>query len=126
MADEMQVTLPEGVIKPIIQAQVIAALQGQTRLITEMVTLVLSEKRRDPKNYKDYPFIEMVCRDAIIAAVEGAVREWVQDQAPAIKAQIAQQLRGKAKDIAASLVMAAVDSGKEKWRMAVSVQVGRD
>jgi hypothetical protein len=120
----MQVTLPEGVIKPIIQAQVIAALQGQTRLITEMVTLVLSEKKRDQKSYKDYPFIEMVCRDAIAGAVEAAVREWVQEQAPAIKAQIAQTLRGKAKDIAASLVMAAVESGKQSWRMSVSVQLG--
>jgi hypothetical protein len=122
----MQVSLPEGVIKPIIQAQVIAALQGQERLITEMVTLVLSEKRRDPKTYGDYPLLEIVCREAIVAAVEAAVREWVQEKAPAIKAQIAQQLRGRAKDFAASLVQAAVDSGKEKWRLNLSVQLGKD
>jgi hypothetical protein len=122
----MQVTLPEGVIKPIIQAQVIAALRGQDRLIAEMVTLVLNEKRRDQKTYKDYPFLEIVCREAITGAVEAAIREWVQEQAPAIKAQIAQQLRGKAKDIAASLVMAAVNAGTEKWRVAVSVQLGKD
>ena len=47
MADEMKVSLPEGVVKPIIEAQVIAALQGQERLITEMVRFVLNQNVRD-------------------------------------------------------------------------------
>lgn len=124
MADEMKVTLPEGVVKPIIEAQVVAALQGQERLITEMVKLVLTQNVRDQGSYKDYPFIELVCRNLIKEAVEAAVRRWITDQSEAIQKEVERQLRGQVRGIASMLVKAVADGATNKWHLTIGVKVG--
>ena len=124
MADEMKVSLPEGVVKPIIEAQVIAALQGQERLITEMVRFVLNQKVRQQGTYTDYPFLELTCREIIQQAVEAAVRRWVADQQALIEKEVEAQLRRQVRGIATALVKAVSAGATEKWRLTVAVKVG--
>lgn len=124
MADEMKVTLPEGVVKPIIEAQVVAALQGHERLITEMVAFILNQKVRDQNSYKDYPFLEYTCRKVIAEAVDAAVRRWISDQRESIEKEVEAQLRRQIKGIAATLVKAMADNASQKWQLGVSVQIG--
>lgn len=126
MADEMQVTLPEGVLKPIIQAQVVAALQGQGRLIEEMVAFVLKQKVRDQKSYQDIPFVESVARTLISEAVEAAVREWVVSYRPEIQKQVDRQMRAQVRGIAAQLVAAVAAGAASKWQLRVDVKLGGD
>ena len=123
MADEMSVTLPDGVLGPIIQAQVVAALQGQERLITELVTFVMSQKVRDGQSYKESPFIEKICRDVLREAIEAAVREWVGLRAKEIQTEVDKQLRAKTRGIAAKLVQAMVDGANNKWQLTVNAQI---
>jgi len=124
MADEMKVSLPEGVVKPIIEAQVVAALQGQERLITEMVQFVMKQNVRDANSYKDYPFLESVCRKLIHEAVEAAVRRWIGDQRAAIEKEVEAQLRRQVRGIATSLVKSVADGAANKWQLKVDVKVG--
>jgi len=126
MADEMKVSLPEGVVKPIIEAQVIAALQGQERLITEMVRFVLNQKVRQQGTYTDYPFLELTCREIIHQAVEAAVRRWVADQQALIEKEVEAQLRRQVRGIATALVKAVSAGATEKWRLTVAVKVGEN
>ena len=124
MADEMSVSLPEGVLRPIIQAQVVAALQGQERLMSEMVQFVLSQKVRDQRAYKDYPFLEFTARQLIAEAVEAAVREWVLSQKDNIRDLVEKQLRKEAKGLASRLVAAVANGAESKWRLSVAVKLG--
>jgi hypothetical protein len=124
MADEMKVTLPEGVVKPIIEAQVVAALQGQERLITDMVRFVLQQNVRDQNTYKDYPFLEYTCRSLIRQAVESAVRRWVADQSTLIEQEVQKQLRTQVRGIASTLVKSIADEASSKWRISVGVTIG--
>jgi hypothetical protein len=124
MADEMKVTLPEGVVKPIIEAQVIAALQGQERLITEMVRMVLTQTVRDQQTYKDYPFIEWVCRAQLREAIEAAVRGWISGQKESIEAEVARGLQLQRKGIAQKLVGSLSDAATSKWQLSISVLLG--
>jgi len=126
MADEMKVSLPEGVVKPIIEAQVIAALQGQERLITEMVRFVLNQNVRDKNSYKDIPFLEFTCREIICQAVDAAVRRWVADQQALIEKEVEAQLRRQVRGIATALVKAVSAGATEKWRLTVAVKVGEN
>jgi len=126
MADEMKVSLPEGVVKPIIEAQVIAALQGQERLITEMVRFVLNQNVRDKNSYKDIPFLEFTCREVICQAVDAAVRRWVADQQALIEKEVEAQLRRQVRGIATALVKAVSAGATEKWRLTVAVKVGEN
>ena len=126
MADEMQVTLPEGVLRPIIQAQVVAALQGQGRLIEEMVRFVLQQKVRDQKSYQDIPFVENVARTLISQAVEAAVREWVVSFQPEIQKQVDKQMRAQVRGIASRLVSALAEGAGSNWKLKVDVKLGGD
>lgn len=123
MADEMSVSLPEGVLKPIIQAQIVSALQGQERLVREMVEFVLKQQVQD-KNYNRMPFLELVSRELIKEAVEGSVREWIGTQKDALTKLVAQQLRAQAQGIASRLVGAVADEATSKWRLTVNVKLG--
>ena len=123
MADEMSVTLPEGVLKPIIQAQVVAALQGQERLIREMVEFILTQQVQDKRTYKSMPFLEHVCRTELSAAIEASVREWVSSQREPIARAIESQLKKQTRDIATRLVAAVADGAidgppgtQRRWR----------
>jgi hypothetical protein len=124
MADEMQVSLPEGVLKPIIQAQVVAALQGQERLIREMVEFLLTQKVRDSKSYKDYPFLEFVCRNELQAVIEASVREWVATKKDVLQREVARQLTKQTRDIATRLVASVADTATAKWNLKIDVKLG--
>jgi hypothetical protein len=127
MADEMKVSLPEGVVKPIIEAQVIAALQGQERLITEMVKFVMNQKVRDAHSYQDVTMVESICRNMLREAIENSVREWVASQADALKAEVLRQLSAKRKSIAEELVRTMVDGAKDRWKLTVNATIaGRE
>lgn len=124
MADEMSVTLPEGVLKPIIQAQIVSALQGQERLIREMVTQVLNQQVQDKQTYERMPLLEYTARALLREAVEASVREWIASQREQLQALVAQQLRAQAKGIASRLVSAVADEATSKWQLTVKVQLG--
>src|SRR5512139_1878185 len=125
MADEMKVTLPEGVVKPIIEAQVVAALQGHERLITEMVRFVLDKQvNNDRTGYRQVPFIEWICRTEIERAVQEGVRGWVSSQSTAIQKEVERQLRTQVRGIATMLVKAVSDGAVNKWQLHIGVKVG--
>ncbi len=124
MADEMKVSLPEGVVKPIIEAQVIAALAGQERLIGELIKFTLSKQVRDEKDYGTYPFLEWVCRQTLREAIEKAVRAWVTGQSAAIEKEVEKQLRSQVRGIAARLVQSVADNAEAKWKLDIKVSLG--
>lgn len=124
MSEEMQVTLPEGVLKPIIQAQVISALQGQEKLVAELVSFVLTQKVRDAPSYRDAPFLEVVSRRLLREAIEDAVKQWIAESAPAIKREVERQMRGKVRGIASRLVAAVSDSAAQQWKLKIAVDLG--
>jgi hypothetical protein len=123
MADEMQISMPEGVLRPIIQAQVVAALNGQPQLIAELVKYVMTTKIRD-KNYQEYSLLDHVCRETLTKAIQAAVREWVESQKTTIQEEVAGQLRKRAKSIATQLVASMTDVATSSYRLAINVQVG--
>jgi hypothetical protein len=125
VAEEMSVKLPEGVLKPIIEAQVVSALQGQTHLIGEMVRFVLTEKRRDERTYRDYPFLEYVLRNVLHNQVTAAVNRWVSDNSALIQKEVERELNVKRKDIAGQMVSALV-GGDARWKFSVGVSINNE
>ena len=127
MADEMQVTLPEGVLRPIIQAQVVAALQGQEQLIGDLVTFVLKQNVSSERTgYRSVPFLEFTCRHLLEGAIADSVREWIAGQKPAIQREVARQLRGQVRGIASRLVQSVADQAGESWQLKIDVKLGED
>ena len=127
MADEMQVTLPEGVLRPIIQAQVVAALQGQERLIGELVAFVLKQNvSNDKTGFRAVPFLEFTCRGLLEGAIADSVREWIAGQRPAIQKEVDRQLRGQVRGIASRLVQSVADQAGKSWQLKIDVRLGED
>lgn len=97
---EMKLEVPPDIVRSIVQAQVVAALGQQDKLIEGVVAAALSEKNRDRYSSSTDPsiFQEQVSRMIREVAVE-AFKEWLAENREKIRTEMRRQLtaqKGKA------------------------------
>jgi hypothetical protein len=127
MADTASIQLPENLVKPIVEAEIKAALirqlSGQDALIREIVTRALTIKvDRDGKEcgYGDTPLLNYLLHQSIRKMAKEAIEEWLAEKLPTIKGQLAAEL-AKRKGGLSQLIVAGLEETlkKQEWRLKV-------
>lgn len=118
--------LVKGIIDQKIKTAIAVELGRTEDLISLAVDSLMTQKvDSDGKvNRSEYlntfPMVEGITRAAIRDAVRAAIQEWVEEQMPALKAQVAKELQRKANGLAAIMVKGLGESLHDPWRMSVS------
>lgn len=129
MAETASVNIPTDLIKPVIEAEVQAAiirgLGHSDQLIRNMVTHIL--ERKVDENGKDCHYsrenlLDVLAKKAIKDAVKLMVDEWVKSQMPFIQKQLETELSKKKNGLAALMTQGLADALKSGWRFQVNCQ----
>lgn len=89
------VTLPEGLIQQVIEAEIVKALSGgdHERIVQALVRQVVTSKVR--RGYKEIPLMTAMLEDAVIAKVKTALEAVVDKESDKIAALVAKAMSGK-------------------------------
>ena len=127
----MTLNVDENLVRPIVEAEIQAAivrqLESSQNLIPKLVQAALNQKvnssgsvsRSDYEN--KYPYIEVLCNDAIRNAAQEGMKKYIEDSVPVIQAEIEKQIRSQTKNIAKVFVEGLAESIKSSWRFTVDV-----
>lgn len=130
------ITLGNDLIKPIIEAKinqaVLEAMKGQDHIIRNVVHQILNLKVDSSGNAnthygKDLTFLAYLAQKCIKDAAEQAVREYIAQRQPEIKAQILAYMQQKSahKKFAESVVTGVLDAANSKYNMTVKIELGQ-
>jgi hypothetical protein len=112
-----------------IETEVIAALTG-SEVMAEYVRAALHEPIavRDSSSYRDRQttFLAETLRKAYQEAAKAAVAKVLQDEAPAIEAEVAKELRRNVKAIASTLVGGVSEQAKSSYGITLKITYGRE
>lgn len=133
MAETASINMPDNLIKPIIEAEIKAAIIRQLgnseALIGEVVKRALNMKvDRDGKecSYGDFNLLEMLLQRTIRNVAKEAMEEWVKEKHPQIKKQLADELSKRKTGLASLLVDGLANAIKDPWRLNVKCCLQND
>jgi len=129
MANDVSLNLSGEVVEPIVRekinAAVINALGDSDRLIRAAVQFALDMKvdsSGKPSNYShSKTFIAWFCEKALRETATAALQEFVDEQRPAITAEIKRQLSLSRNKVARAFVNGLADSLDSKYKLSVDV-----
>jgi hypothetical protein len=114
MAGDVSINVSQELIKPIIdakiQAAIVAELQKDQNLIPKMIQAALNLKvdsegrRRNDSYYDKYPYIEVLCNQAIQEAARHAMKDYLAENKEALKEAVKKQLEKQKDTLAAAFV----------------------
>lgn len=97
-------TIAEAV-KAKVQIMVVEALGDPAALVRNLVAEALTLKVKDREYpYKEEPVIHRLVRKAITAEAQTAMQEWIDEQRPAIKAELKRRLVADKASVADALI----------------------
>ncbi len=119
MAENVSITMPDELVRPIIEAKVAAAIcaaMGDSdAIITQMVSLALSQKvghdgnKAQYSSDNKYTFIEAMCNKTIQDYARTALVKWLGESRGKIEAAIKKHFDRKSNELAASIVGALIE-----------------
>jgi hypothetical protein len=129
MEGQMTVGVPQDLVKPVIEAEIHAAiaksLGGNEKIIASAVTQILSMKvdsngNRDSHGYSSSKtLIEWLASQAITTAAKKAIELWASDHAREIEAEIGKQLKKQTPCIARAMIESVIKSSSDKYGIKV-------
>lgn len=131
----MTLNVDENLVRPIVEAEIQAAivrqLESSQNLIPKLVQAALNQKvdyQGNPgRDYDNkYPYIEVLCNQAIRKAAEEGMRKYIEDSTPVIQLEIEKQIRSQTKNIAKVFVEGLAASIKSSWAFSVTVHLPED
>jgi hypothetical protein len=128
----MTLNVDENLVQPIIEAEIQAAivrqLQGaSTNLIPKLVQAALNQKvdyqgRVTGSSYDNrYPYIEVLCNQAIQQAAQEAMKQYIADSLPFITAEVEKQIRSQSKNIAKTFAEGLAGAIKSEWNFKLNI-----
>ena len=133
MAGDVSINVSPEVVRPIIeakiQAAIVAELERDKNLVSKMVAAALNIKvDSEGKPGRGYggeiPYIEFLCRQAIHNAAQGAMKEYLAENADMLKQAVKEQLGKHGEDLAAAFVNGLVNAVESKWKFQCDVKFG--
>lgn len=119
-------TIVAEAVKAKVQTMIVDALGEPGELVRQLVASALTTKVRDSKTYRDVTIIEQIVRDTITATAQEAMKEWIAEQRPAIKAELKRRLVADKEDIASTLIDSMVAVAGSRYQMRVTFQTKDD
>lgn len=125
--------LVREIIDAKIKTAIVSELGKERALISHAVDQLMSVKvnyagKVTGSSYDDkYNLVEALTRVAIRDAVNAAIREWVAENATALKEQVAKELQRKAKGMASAMVKGLGESlDGQSWRLSINCRFDGD
>lgn len=123
--ESVNIQVSDGLIKPIIeakiQAAIVSALDGSEKhLIESAIAAILNQKVDEegkPPRYDNgkYTFLQYLCKQAIKAAANDAVREWCETHQKELKDTLLSQMRKQKSSLANAFVEGLARSIQSQW-----------
>jgi len=132
MGSGMTLNVDSGLVKPIVEAEIQAAivreLEKDTDLVSKLVQAALQEKvdqdgKRTGRSYDKYLFIDVLCRNAIQKAAVVAMREYIDENTDTLRAEIKRQIKASAGGLAEVFVNSLVQSLESRWSFTVKIDL---
>ncbi len=136
MTETATVNIPKDVLEPIVRSQVAAgiveALGKPEQLISKVVAQALKQKV-DSKgsvsthNYDNrYDLIELLATNGIHSVVRESLGKWIEEQRPAIEAQVKKALSRKESAFAKALVEGLITATRSEWSFKCNINFKED
>ena len=113
----------EKVVEAAVQAQVqkmiVESLEGVDGLVGRLVAGAMQVNVKD--GYREIPFIQKLCRDAVHQAASDAMKAWLTEHAADIQREVERQFTLQKKELAASLVGNLVEAAGSAYRFRVTI-----
>jgi len=119
MAENVSISMPDELVRPIIEAKVAAAVAAaignSDEIIQSMVSAAMNSKVSsdgkvsDYSHYNTFTFLDILCKQAIQDYARAALKKWLEDSKPKIEAAIKKHLDKKTNELAAHTVQAMID-----------------
>ena len=119
--------LIEPIIREKIHAAVIEAFGGSTIMLDKVIDAALNIKVDNKGNSSGYssdiPFIQWFCREAIMDCAKQALKEFVDEQKPAITEAVKRQLTKSRNAVARSFVDGLAASINNQYLLTVKISL---
>ncbi len=136
MAETATVNIPKDVLEPIVRSQVAAgiveALGKPEQLISKVVAQALKQKVNSKGNVSNHDYenrhdlIELLATNGIHSVVRESLTKWVEEQRPAIEAQVKKALSRKESAFARALVEGLITATRSQWRFECNISFKED
>lgn len=111
----------ESAVKAHVQKMIVESFESIDGLVGRIVAGAMQAKVKDGSSYRELPFIEKLCKDAIQDAAQTGVRDWIEENRPALMAEVKRQVTAQKGDIAASMVEAFIKGVSSTYSFKVLV-----
>lgn len=128
---DMNIAISNDLVEPIIRdkisAAIVAELGDPAALIETMVSRTLAQKVDHKGNVSKYrsdntfSLIEALAKNALREVTAQAIAEFVEEQKPKIKEEMAKQLKRQSNKLAKIFVDGLVESTQSSWKMVCNV-----
>lgn len=132
--DSVNVTIGKDLINPILETKVNAAIveaMGDPAIfVAKMVDVVFKQKvnskgvRNLQSNYENrYDLLDVLCQKTISAAVESALRKFMDENVKLVEDNIVQQLRKSPRKLAKQLVAGMCETTASQIRLKIDIEM---
>lgn len=109
----------ESAVRAQVQKMMVESLEGVDGLVGRLIAGAMQVKVKDGVTYREIPFIERLCRDAVQEAAQEAMKAWIEENKPALRAEVERQLTAQKKTLAESMVASFGAAAGDQYRIRV-------
>jgi hypothetical protein len=116
----------EDAVRAQVQQMIVTSLESVDGLTARIVAGALQAKVKDAATYREIPFIEKLCADAVREAAQQAAREWIEENRPSLVTEVKRQLSSQKADVAQSLVESLAKAAGSAYSFRLSISPADD
>lgn len=113
----------EDAVRAQVQQMIVGSLEGVDGLTARIVAGALQAKVKDSQGYREVAFIEKLCGDVVRTAAQAAAQEWIEENKPALVAEVKRQLMAQRAGVAQALVESLARSAGSAYSF--KLQIGK-
>ena len=133
MGSGMTLSVDDNLVKPVVEAEIQAAIVRQLEniddLVPKLVRAVLREKvdssgKVSSSDYRNsHNLLDVICRDAIQKAAKLSMKEYIKESADELRVEIKKQIEASSSELAKVFVGSLIQSLESKWSFTVKVNL---
>lgn len=117
-------TIVAEAVKAKVQIMVMDALGDADTMVRAIVHEALTMKV--DRNYRSVPMINKIVQDAVVGEAQKSMQEWIEEQRPAIRAELKRRLVADKTSIAEALIDSLAKTAASPYRMRVHFEEATD
>jgi uncharacterized protein YajQ (UPF0234 family) len=127
----MTLSVDDNLVRPVIekeiQAAIVRELGKSDQMIAEVVRKVMEmkvDREGKPSTYgSDTPYLEWAFKSAIHDATKKAISKWIEENSPAIEAELQKQFVKQKGEFSKAIVGQLLGAVSNKWQFSVNVKL---